>query len=249
MSERVTDRIFGRNPVYETLRAGRRSVARIRVAKGVEVAESLERILTEARERGVSIQAVPRSELDRESDHHQGIAADVGPYPYVTLYDILDAGRERGEAPFLLLLDALENPQNLGTLLRTAEAVGVHGVIIPPKRAAQVTHSVVSASSGACEHLLIAQENIARTAAALKQEDVWIAGLEHRPESQLLGTVDLGGPLAIVVGSEGRGMRRLVRETCDFLIKLPMRGRVDSLNAAVAGSICLYAAWDARREG
>ena len=220
----------------------------VRFAEGLDSSKSLQRIEKLCRKRNVQIHTVDRRVLDKENDHHQGVAADVGPYPYVSLYEILEESERRQEDAFVLLLDALENPQNLGTLLRTAEAVGVHGVVIPPKRAAQVTNAVVSASSGACEHLLIARENIAQTAAALKRDGIWVAGLEYRPESELLGSVNLCGPLAVVVGSEGRGMRRLVRESCDFLMKLPMRGKVDSLNAAVAGSICLYAAWEARRQ-
>ena len=240
------DRIYGRNPVYEVLRAGRRKVFSIQIASGVDKSDSVDRILKEAKKAGIPVESIQRQKLDREYEHHQGVSASVEPYPYVTVYDLLERASELNEPPFLLVLDALQNPQNLGTLLRTAEAVGVHGVIIPPKRAAQVTHAVVSASAGACEHILIARENIARAVAQLKGAGVWVGGLEFRPEAQPLRSLDLGGPLAVIVGGEGGGMRRLVRESCDFLIKLPMRGKVDSLNAAVAGSICLYAAWERR---
>jgi len=145
--------------------------------------------------------------------------------------------------PLFLVLDCVQDPQNLGTLLRTAEAVGVEGVLIAKDRAAEITPAVVNASSGATEHLQIAQvTNIARALQKLKESDIWVIGLDasHAPSAQDYDTVDLRGPLAIVVGSEGQGIRRLVRETCDTLVKLPMRGAVSSLNAAVAGSIVLY---------
>jgi len=150
------------------------------------------------------------------------------------------------EPPLILLLDIIQNPQNLGTLLRTAEAVGVHGVIIPERRSAGITPAVVSASSGASEHMLVAVMNLAQAIQALKEREVWIVGLEGSPEAHLPGEVDLSGALGLVIGNEGEGMRRLVRQSCDFLLRLPMRGRVESLNAAVAGSTALYFAWQAR---
>ena len=141
----------------------------------------------------------------------------------------------------ILLLDVIQNPQNLGTLLRTAEAVGAHGVIIPQRRGVEVTQAVVNASSGASEHMLIAQVvNLVAAITELKEHEVWITGLDNLPEARPLDQADLRGAIGLVVGNEGEGMRRLVRESCDFLVKLPMRGQVDSLNAAVAGSIVLY---------
>lgn len=199
-----------------------------------------------AAEAGVQVQSVPRRELDGVADGHQGVALQAGPYPYSDLGEMLTLAVQRGEPPFLLLLDTLQDPQNLGTLLRTAEAVGIHGVLLPHRRAATVTPAVVNASSGACEHLLIGQGNLAQTIELLKNENVWVVGLEGGKEAQPLGEVDLSGPLALVVGSEGEGMRRLVRESCDLLLRLPMRGRVESLNAAVAGSVALFLAWQAR---
>lgn len=190
---------------------------------------------------------VPRATLDRVAAGNQGIAAEVDPYPYGSLADILERARDSGEQPFVLLLDALQDPQNFGTLLRTAEAVGVHGVIIPGHHSVGITSAVVSASSGASEHLLVAVENLARAIEILKQEGVWIIGLENDPRAAVLEATTLGGALGLVVGSEGEGMRRLVRERCDLLVRIPMRGRVESLNAAVAGSIALYAAWSARQ--
>ena len=180
------------------------------------------------------------------SRHHQGVAIDVDPYPYASLDSILEHRKETDEPALILLLDVIQDPQNLGTLMRTAEAVGVHGIILPPRRAAGVTEAVVRASSGASEHLLIAQENLDQSIRRLQEMDIWVAGLEMDSRAQMLGQANLSGPLGLVVGSEGSGLRRLVRERCDFLLQLPMRGQVSSLNAAVAGSIALYAIWEAR---
>jgi len=146
----------------------------------------------------------------------------------------------------LLILDTLQDPQNLGTLLRTAEVVGVHGVLLPFRRTATVTPAVVNASSGASEHLLVTQVNLAQAITSIKEQDVWVIGLESGPDAQLLEKKALRGPLALVIGAEGEGMRSLVRKSCDQLLRLPMRGRIESLNAAVAGSIALYLAWEAR---
>jgi 23S rRNA (guanosine2251-2'-O)-methyltransferase len=159
---------------------------------------------------------------------------------------VLALATEKGEDPFVLVLDTLQDPQNLGTLLRTAEAVGVHGVLIPLARTATITPAVVSSSSGACEHLLVVQVNLAQAIRTLKEEDVWVIGLDGGPEAQPAERVNLKGGLALVVGSEGEGMRRLVRESCDLLMRLPMRGQIESLNAAVAGSVVLYLALAAR---
>ncbi len=238
--------ICGRNAVYEIIRAGRRPVHRLQLAKGVQPRGNLGRALGLAASRGIPIETVGRAVLDRIADNHQGIAATVESYPYSTVAEILERAASRQERPLVLLLDALQDPQNLGTLLRTGEAVGVHGVIIPPRQSAGVTQAVVSASAGACEHLLIAAENLSRAIQTLKQAGLWIVGLENSPGAAPMDEADLGGPLGLVVGSEGAGMRRLVREGCDYLVRLPMRGRVESLNAAVAGSLALYAAWRAR---
>ncbi len=234
--------IYGRNAVYECLRAKRREVFKLLVAEGAQEKGALAQSLQLAASSGkrIPIQRVPRAQLDRVSEGHQGVAAEVSGYPYAALDDIL--GRLTAQ-PLLLVLDCVQDPQNLGTLLRTAEAVGAEGVLIAKDRAAEITPAVVNASSGATEHLAIAQvTNIARALQKLKESDIWVIGLDASPESgaQDYGAVDLRGPLAVVVGSEGQGIRRLVRETCDILIKLPMRGAVSSLNAAVAGSIVLY---------
>ena len=232
--------IYGRNAVHECLRAKRREVFKLLVAEGAQEKGALAQSLQLAASSGkhIPVQHVPRAQLDRVSEGHQGVVAEVSGYPYVVLDDILSRLTAQ---PLFLVLDCVQDPQNLGTLLRTAEAVGVEGVLIAKDRAAEITPAVVNASSGATEHLAIAQvTNIARALQRLKESDVWVIGLEDAPGAQDYATVDLRGPLAIVVGSEGQGIRRLVRETCDILVRLPMRGAVSSLNAGVAGSIVLY---------
>jgi 23S rRNA (guanosine2251-2'-O)-methyltransferase len=237
--------LYGRNPVYECLRAGRRRAARLVVAEGGRKGGTLTEAIALARHAGVPLQRVERRQLDRLSKgaHHQGVVLEVDEYPYVSMQDVLTWAAERDELPWLLLLDCLQDPQNLGTLLRTAEVVGVHGVVLPERRSVSVTPAVVSASSGASEHAQIVQViNLVRAMKDLQERGVWIAGLEAVPGATQVWQADLKGPLALVVGSEGQGMRRLVRETCDYLVDLPMRGQINSLNAAVAGSVVLYEA-------
>lgn len=238
--------IYGRNPVFETLRASRRQVFRLQVAEGAQEKGRLAEILQSCRRRKIPVEQVARRQLDSLAENHQGVALQVSPYPYSALPDILDLASRRSEPPFLLILDTLQDPQNLGTLLRTAEIVGVHGILLPYRRTATVTPAVVSASSGASEHLLITQTNLAQAIASLKDAGVWVIGLQGSPQALPPEQVRLDGPLALVVGGEGQGMRPLVREACDLLLSLPMRGKIESLNAAVAGSVALYLAWQAR---
>jgi len=238
--------IIGRNPVYEVLRAGRREIYQLRVARGTEEGGHLGDILKLASQTGISVEQVPRQQLHSLGSGHQGVALQTSSYPYAEITESF-ALAEKLEEPFLfLILDVLKDPQNVGTLIRTAEAVGVHGVVLPYRQTATITPAVVSASSGASEHLLIAQANLAQTIAALKEEGAWVVGLEAGDEAQPPGQINLSGPMVLVVGSEEQGMRRLVRSSCDFLMELPMRGQVDSLNAAVAGSVALYLVWSAR---
>jgi 23S rRNA (guanosine2251-2'-O)-methyltransferase len=241
----VHETIYGRNPVYECLRSGRRSVYAVQVAQGANERGTLGEVVSLADRAGIPVRRVHRRQLDGVSGHanHQGVIAEVGGYPYAAVDEMLALAATRHEPPWVLLLDCLQDPQNLGTLLRTAEVVGVHGVVIPDRRAAQITPAVVSSSSGASEHLLVAQiTNLVRTMKQLKERELWIAGLEDVPQAQVAWESDLTGPLGLVVGSEGGGMRRLVRETCDWMVALPMRGQINSLNAAVAGSVALYEA-------
>jgi 23S rRNA (guanosine2251-2'-O)-methyltransferase len=239
--------IYGRNPVFETLRAKRRDIFRLQIAEGVQEKGKLAEMLQLSQQHQIPVERVPRARLDKLSDSHQGVALEVSGYPYVALDDILENAQKRGEPLFVLILDTLQNPQNLGTLIRTAEAVGVHGVVIPSHRAAGVTPAVVSASAGASEHMLVAQSNLAQTIADLKEAGAWIVGLDQNGD--LVGASHdspLQGALAIVVGNEGEGIRPLVKSKCDFLLRLPMQGQIESLNAAVAGSVALYLAYLAR---
>lgn len=241
----MPEMLYGRNPVYECLRAGRRQVFRVVLAEGARKAGILGEAVTLARQRSVPVQAVDKQQLGRlaKGVNHQGILAEVDDYPYVPMQDVLVWAVDRGEPPWLLLLDCLQDPQNLGTLLRTAEVLGVHGLVLPERRSAGVTPAVVSASSGASEHARIVRvTNLARAIQELQERKIWVVGLEAVPGATPLWQADLKGPLALVVGSEGQGMRRLVRETCDYVVELPMRGKINSLNAAVAGSVVLYEA-------
>ncbi len=235
--------IWGRNPVLETLHSAR-YIKRILLVEGQREATALAAILQEAARRHIPIETVPRGQLDQLSRGavHQGCLAIVEARKYVDLEQILAYAGRKHEAPFLLILDAIQDVNNLGSLLRTAEAVGVHGVILPEHRAAEVTATVIKSSAGATEHLLIAQEtNLTRSVEFLKKRNIWVVGLAGEAKMEY-DQANLTGALALVVGNEGKGISRLVREHCDLLIKLPMRGHVNSLNAAAAGSIALYEA-------
>lgn len=241
--------LFGRNPILETLRAGRRPLHRLVLAEGIREREVIGEIVRLARRANIAVQRLSKHQTAQLVGHgrHQGVALEVGDYPYATVPQMLAAARKAEEPPFLLILDLLQDPQNVGSLLRTAEIVGVHGVVLQERRAVGVTPAVVNASSGATEHLLVAQvSNLVRALKELKEQDVWVYGLEGGTEAGLYTQENLAGSIALVVGSEGAGLRRLVRETCDALIRLPMRGRIESLNAAVAGSVALYAVWQSR---
>lgn len=238
--------ITGRNPVYETLIAGRREAFRLILAEGAQEKGKLAQIVELARSLKIPVERVTRAKVDSLGENPQGVALEASSYPYVALADILARAVSLDEPLFVLLLDALQNPQNLGTLFRTAESVGVHGVVLPLRHTAEVTPAVVSASAGASEHLLVAQVNLAQAITELKEAGVWVVGLEGSPDALPPSQVRLDGALALVVGSEGEGMRPLVRQSCDWLMSLPMRGRIESLNAAVAGSVALYLALQAR---
>jgi 23S rRNA (guanosine2251-2'-O)-methyltransferase len=242
--------IYGRQPVHEAMRAGRRQVFKLLLAREVKPGGIVAQVLAlaAAQEPAIPVQQVDRQALDKLGGevHHQGLAAEVSGYPYVDLAAILAAARQAGDDPFLLLLDHIQDPQNLGSLLRTAEAVGIQGVVIPGRRAAGVTPAAVRASAGAAEHVRVALvSNLAQAIDWLKARGVWLAGLEALPDTPLYTQAGLLGPLGLVVGSEGEGLSRLVRDRCDFLIRLPLHGQVGSLNAAVAGAIAMY---EARRQ-
>jgi 23S rRNA (guanosine2251-2'-O)-methyltransferase len=236
--------IYSRNAVYEVLRAKRRQVFAIEIAEGVQEKGRLEEILKLAKEGKIKVNRVPRPKLDKVHQNNQGIVAEVSKYPYSDVVEILD--NAKGELPFVLILDSLQDPQNFGTLIRTAEALGVHGIVIPLARTVDVTPAVVNASSGASEHMLIAQANLSQTIEALKENDVWVVGLDQAGAEIEAGSRHLKGALGLVVGSEGEGLHDLTRKKCDIVLKLPMRGKIESLNAAVAGSVALYLAYLSR---
>lgn len=240
----MSDYIWGRNPILETLHSVRK-VKRILLAEGSKREGAvLNTIIQEAQKRHIPVETIPRARLDQMSKGavHQGCLAVVAEREYASTDEILELAARRGEPPFLLLLDSIQDVNNLGSLLRTAEAAGAHGVILPEHRAAEVNATVVKTSAGATEHILIAREtNLTRTIDYLKQQNIWVVGLAGEGDT-LYTQANLTGPLAIVVGNEGKGMGRLVREHCDLLVKLPMHGYINSLNAAVAGSIALYEA-------
>jgi len=242
--------IYSRNAVYETLRAKRRDVFQIEVGDNVQVKGRLAEIMALASGRKIPVTKVKRAQLDKVHENNQGIIAEVSGYPYSDVVDILDHAKNLNEQPFILLLDSLNDPQNFGTLIRTAEATGVHGVVIPLAHTVEVTPSVVNASSGASEHMLIARANLAQVIDALKAENIWVVGLDQNGETVGAKTQrHLTGATALVVGSEGEGIRQLTRAKCDIILQLPMRGQVESLNAAVAGSVALYLAYMARSGG
>jgi 23S rRNA (guanosine2251-2'-O)-methyltransferase len=240
--------IYGRNPVFETLRANRRDIFRLQVAEGAQDKGKLTEILDFSTKRKIPVERVTRLRLDKLSENHQGVALEASSYPYIEIEDILENVKSQTQPLFILVLDSLQNPQNLGTIIRTAEAVGVHGVLIPTHRAADITPAVVSSSSGACEHMLVARVNLAQAISQLKDEGAWIVGLDESQESKEPAEVPLERALAVVVGSEGEGIHSLVRKSCDYLLRLPMVGQIESLNAAVAGSIVLYLAYLARKK-
>ena len=239
----MRETLYGRHAVCESLRAARRQTYRLVMAKGVVQATITEEIISLAHAHNVRVDAVPRQELTQiaGTDQHQGVALETSQYPYTSVDDMLDLAQARDEQPLLLLLDLIQDVHNVGTLIRTAEAVGVHGVIVQGRRAAGITPATVNTSSGAAEHLLIAQvTNLAQEIERLKTAEIWIAGLEDVSGARLYTEAPLTVPLGIVVGGESDGLRRLVRDRCDWLMRMPMRGHINSLNAAIAGSIALY---------
>ncbi|QUH19858.1 23S rRNA (guanosine(2251)-2'-O)-methyltransferase RlmB [Alkaliphilus sp. B6464] len=235
-----TDKIVGRNPVMEALKSGR-EIDKILIAKGTE-GGSLIKIIGKAKDRGIPIQYVERQKLNEisESNAHQGIIATVAAYEYSDLEDILDRAKRRGKDPFILILDEIMDPHNLGSIMRTADAVGVDGIIIPKRRSVGLTATVAKSSAGAIEYVPVAKvSNIAQTIDRIKEKGIWVAGADMSGAKEHYNT-DLKGPLALVIGNEGQGISRLIKEKCDFLVKLPMAGQVSSLNASVAAAVLMY---------
>jgi 23S rRNA (guanosine2251-2'-O)-methyltransferase len=233
------DLIAGKNPVIEALKSNR-EINKIWIAEGSQRGQ-MQQVLKLAKQANVLVQFVPKQKIDQMfSGNHQGVVAQVAAYQYAELDDLFQRAEEKGEAPFFILLDELEDPHNLGSILRTADAVGAHGIIIPKRRSVGLTATVAKASTGAIEYVPVTRvTNMARTIDELKERGVWIVGTDAKGTKdyrQLDGTL----PLALVIGSEGKGIGRLVKEKCDFLVHLPMSGHVTSLNASVAASLLMY---------
>lgn len=241
------DMVVGRNAVMEALK-GSRSVNKLMIANG-STEGSIKEIIAVAKDKGVNIQYWDRSKLDSiaRGIRHQGVLAQVAPVQYAELEDILQVAKDRNEPPFIVLLDELEDPHNLGAILRTADAAGVHGVLIPKHRSCPLSATVAKTSAGAVEHVPVARVgNLVQTIKKLKQEGLWVAAADMDGKDYY--DTDLTGPLLLIIGSEGQGVGRLVKEQCDFVVRIPMVGKINSLNASVAGSILMYEAMKQRRK-
>jgi len=239
-------KLEGRNPVMEALKRGR-TIDKILVSKG-EKEGSIRKIIAMAKEKNIIVQEVDRAKLDSISvtRAHQGIIAYVSAKEYVEVEDILEIARQKNEDPFIVILDNLTDANNLGSILRTADSAGVHGVIIPKRRSVGLSPAVSKASAGAVEYVPVAKVgNISQTIEQLKEKGIWVVGTDASGEKAYYEN-DLRGPIALVIGSEGEGIGRLVREKCDFIVNIPMKGNVSSLNAAVAGAIVMYEVYKQR---
>ena len=242
MKEEYIDKIEGRNPVLELLNSTR-DINKILIQKG-EKHGSILKIMAIAKEKKIIVTEIEKRKLDEiaETPNHQGVIAIVPPFNYCEVEDILKTAREKNEDPFLLILDGIEDPHNLGSIIRTAETAGVHGIIIPKRRSVAVNSTVVKVSTGATAYVKIARvNNINDTIRKLKDEGLWIIGTDGDANTVYYNQ-DLKGPIAIIIGSEGTGMNRLVKENADILVKIPMKGNITSLNASVSAGIVIYEA-------
>ena len=242
MNKEYNDQIEGRNAVLEYLESGK-DINKILITKG-EKHGSINKIIAIAKERKIIISELERSKLNQiaQTENNQGVIAIVPPYDYCEVEDILEVAKKRQEEAFILILDGIEDPHNLGSIIRTAETAGVHGIIIPKRRACGVYSTVSKVSAGAVQHMKIARvNNINETIKFLKQNDIWICGTDGQAKTYYFQQ-DFKMPIAIVIGSEGYGMSRLVKENCDFLVKIPMKGKITSLNASVSAGIVMYEA-------
>ena len=242
VEKRFDDQIEGRNSVLELLESGK-DVNKIFVTRG-EKHGSINKILGIAKERKIIVVEKDKRQMDEmaQEENYQGVIAIVPPFEYVEISDILEVAKERNEDPFVIVLDGIEDPHNLGSIIRTAETAGVHGIIIPKRRAASVNSTVNKASAGAVEHMKIARvTNISDAIEELKQAGLWVCGTAIDTNKYYYNQ-DLTGPLAIVIGNEGKGIGEKVKKNCDFLVKIPMKGKVQSLNASVSTGIVVYEA-------
>ena len=238
--EQYKDQVEGRNAVIELLESGR-DINKILIAKG-EKHGSINKIIAMAKEKKILLTELEKNKLNQiaQTQNHQGVIAIVPPFNYCEVEDILELSKKRNEIPFILILDEIEDPHNLGSIIRTAETAGVHGIIIPKRRAASVNSTVSKVSAGAVEYMKIARvNNINETIRFLKEQGVWICGTDMYTDLTYTKQ-DYRIPLAIVIGSEGFGMSRLVKQNCDFLVKIPMKGKITSLNASVSAGIIMY---------
>ncbi|HUC91423.1 MAG TPA: 23S rRNA (guanosine(2251)-2'-O)-methyltransferase RlmB [Paenibacillus sp.] len=232
--------IAGKHPVMEALRAGRQ-INKIWIAEGAQRGLT-QPIYAEAKRPGIIVQSADKRKLDQlaQGVPHQGVVAQAAAYRYFEVDELIAAAEAKGEEPFLLLLDEIEDPHNLGSILRTAECTGVHGVIIPKRRSAGLTAAVSKTSAGAVEYVPVARvTNLAQTIDRLKERGIWIAGTDVNDADEVY-RANFNMPLAVVIGNEGKGIGRLIREKCDFLVRLPMAGRLNSLNASVAAGVLMY---------
>ncbi|BCG61218.1 23S rRNA (guanosine(2251)-2'-O)-methyltransferase RlmB [Paenibacillus sp. URB8-2] len=240
--------LAGKHSVLEALRAGR-TLNKIWIAENAQKALTAP-IVAEARQAGVIVQHVDKRKLDQLAPgvQHQGVVAQAAPYAYAEVDDLLAAAEAKGEHPFLLLLDEIEDPHNLGSILRSADCTGVHGVIVPKRRSAQITATVSKTSAGAVEYVPVARvTNLGQTIDRLKELGIWVVGTDVDTDQDLFGSDIFTGPVAVVIGNESKGMGRLIREKCDILLKLPMLGRINSLNASVAAGVIMYEVLRRRR--
>jgi 23S rRNA (guanosine2251-2'-O)-methyltransferase len=241
--------VYGMNPVRELLRAGGEGLAELWLAEGGTRGAAFGELERLGRERGAKVRAAPRQKLDRlaGTDRHQGVVAVVADFRYARLEDLLAAAAGQGRAPLLMVLDGVEDPHNLGAIIRSAHALGAHGVVIPRDRAVGITPAVAKASAGAVERCPVARVvNVSKAVEALKEGGIWTVALAQDAERPL-SELDLKGPTALVLGSEGEGIRPLVRRTCDLEARIPMPGELESLSVSAAAAIALYEA--ARQRG
>ena len=244
------DIILGRNSVIEALKVGR-SINRLMIAEGSRDG-SIQKLIALAKDKKIIIEHVQRDKLDKisEGQRHQGVIAYAAPVEYSTLDEILEFAESKKEVPFLLLLDELEDPHNFGAILRTADAVGVHGVLIPKRRSVSLNATVAKTSAGAIEYVRVAQiNNVAQTLKQLKDLNFTVIGSDVEGYDLYNQTedIDFTYPIILIIGNEGKGMRRLTKKNCDFLVKIPMVGRINSLNASVAGAVLMYEIFSNRR--
>lgn len=236
----MKEKLAGINSIMEALK-GSRKVHRIYIQEGRQ-GKRIQELLRLAEKKGVYFQYVEKQRLDQmyRISNHQGVIAQVDNYEYATIDEILEIAAIKGESPFILILDGLEDPQNFGSIIRSSEAAGVHGIVIPKHQSVEITGAVARASAGAVEHMRIAREtNLVNLIKYLKNQGLWVIGADANAGNDYC-TSDITGPIALVIGGEGQGIRRLVRENCDMLVSIPMYGKINSLNASVAAGLMIF---------